>query len=81
MTLSYAKTWLPARSRRSAGLYTPIAFWLKLRRFWTDWRVGACCSKPELHRGFELVSGEMLPDGRLGACCVTELTPHHLNTE
>lgn len=42
----------------------------------------ACADRDQgLHRGFKLVSGELLADGRLGARCVAELPPHHLNRE
>jgi len=45
------------------------------------------CSRPcrsltrELQRAFELVPREMLADGGFGSCCITELSPHHLNTQ
>ncbi len=35
----------------------------------------------KLQRAFELVPREMLADGGFGSCCITELTPHHLNTQ
>lgn len=34
-----------------------------------------------LQRAFELVTREVLSDGQLWSCCITQFSPHHLRTE